>query len=490
MIDSTETILHAPRGTIDSVYSWGVNPTIERVTDFIEYIEEVFRLAPLVGIDPAIVVAQSAHETGDWTSYWWRERLNPAGIGITGDPVQNEASHTWQNGTEAARAHIVHLWLYCDGIPGREGLMPTEISPYRDLDPRRQALIDSGWVDTVVTLADLTGKWAVDPNYGKLIAGKFNVIFGGTPMPTSSVTFGRVPHPAFQDRPIPGSHAWDNLGPRTIRAVVWHRMLGSLWGTDTYFRGEALFDALTDYGVGVLAQDGAAADGLILRWNDPRGERSPWANGEVSAPYGDGKAFIDQYGINAVNRDATAIEISGFENTPLSEASRNAVANLTAYWADQYRVSWETFPLVPSEGGRSFVIWHREFTIGTGKECPFAVVMDETPEIIERTKAVLKRWQTGPAPTKWAPKHKPPFDENGRASLRFVNGDVWHPVNAFMRTTRVVTPREWATESSRPTGPDLPIGKRVKVAYVVSSEDELWYVGWGGSRMLANGFVP
>src|SRR5439155_705844 len=70
-----------------------------------EYVDEVYRLAPLVGMDPAIVVAQSAHETGAWTSPWWTERHNPAGIGITGDPVENDQSHTWANGTDAARSH-------------------------------------------------------------------------------------------------------------------------------------------------------------------------------------------------------------------------------------------------------------------------------------------------------------------------------------------------------------------------------------------------
>jgi hypothetical protein len=212
------------------------------------------------------------------------------------------------------------------------------------------------------------------------------------------VTFGRVPHPAMTIRDIPENRAWDDLGPRTIRAVVWHRMLGSLWGTDSYFRGEAVTRALTDYGVGVAAQDGAAHDGEILRWNDPRGRRAPWANGPVSDPYGDGKAFVDRYGVAAVNRDCVSIEISGMQTTPLSEASRDAIASLTAYYADRSRVPWATFPAVPGED-RSFVIWHREFTIGTGKECPFAVVMDETDALIAQTKAILKRYQTDATPT-------------------------------------------------------------------------------------------
>ena len=66
-----------------------------------------------------------------------------------------------------------------------------------------------------------------------------------------AITFGRVPHPAYHNRLITtvegvGS---DNLGLRSVRGVVWHRMLGSLWNTDSYFRDPAV-GALTDYGIG------------------------------------------------------------------------------------------------------------------------------------------------------------------------------------------------------------------------------------------------
>ena len=126
-----------------------------------------------------------------------------------------------------------------------------------------------------------------------------------------ALTFGRVPHPPYQQRLITNSTAWNDLGKRTIRAVVWHRMYGTLWGTDTYFRNEAAGKALTDYGVGVEATDGAANAGVILQWNDPTGRRSPWASGPVSNPIDDGAKFVALYGTNGVNRDAVSIEISG-----------------------------------------------------------------------------------------------------------------------------------------------------------------------------------
>jgi hypothetical protein len=219
------------------------------------------------------------------------------------------------------------------------------------------------------------------------------------------ITYGRVPLPAMQDRIVTNSTAWDDLGARIIRGVVWHRMLGTLLGTDGYFRGEAADRALTDYGIGV-GTDGAN-DGVVFKWNDPRGRRSPWANGPVSAPYGDGKAFVDRYGVNASQRDLVSIEISGQQTTPLTEKSRQAIAHLTAYWADQYRVPFDQFPAVPNEN-RSFVIWHEELTYGTGKRCPFEVVKDETNALIERTRAILQRHQTSGEPMPVPPTVPPP----------------------------------------------------------------------------------
>ncbi|HKG25793.1 MAG TPA: hypothetical protein VKB09_09100, partial [Thermomicrobiales bacterium] len=105
----------APRGDLVAAAACAQAHGALRPDDVTAYLAEVFRLAPLAKLDPAIVVAQSAEETGYWTSDWWNNRLNPAGIGITGDPAENAASRTWDTGTDAARAQIVHLYLYAVG---------------------------------------------------------------------------------------------------------------------------------------------------------------------------------------------------------------------------------------------------------------------------------------------------------------------------------------------------------------------------------------
>src|SRR5690349_18322664 len=70
------------------------------------------------------------------------------------------------------------------------------------------------------------------------------------PVPHGAVTYGRVPvPPGLKNRIIPDAqtHAWDNLGQRVLRGIVYHRMLGTLDGTDQYFRSGAA--GLTDWGI-------------------------------------------------------------------------------------------------------------------------------------------------------------------------------------------------------------------------------------------------
>jgi len=135
----------------------------QRLPEVRRYIAEVYRLAPIVGLDPAIVVAQSAHETGFWRSAAWVDHLNPAGIGITGDGA---ASPSWSNGADAARAQIVHLYLYAAGpIPPDHPL-----APYVALDPRYQAAVAAGRAGVATMVADLAGRWAADAAYAEGIA--------------------------------------------------------------------------------------------------------------------------------------------------------------------------------------------------------------------------------------------------------------------------------------------------------------------------------
>ena len=234
--------------------------------------------------------------------------------------------------------------------------------------------------------------------------------------PVVTAETGSVPRPdGIVDRLIPDANnkMWDDLGPRTVKGVVYHRQLGSNWGTDAYFRSVPpggvnacpppgppfVFggcNGLTEFGVDHNS-------GEILEWNDPTGKahpgvsanRAPHASGPVSNPYGDGLAFLEDHDWdhNIVNRDQAAIEISGFFSDPISDACIDSVAGLSAYFADQYGIPWHMYPKVPGKT-YNFTRWHQEFCIGTGKICPGPVVMNRTDDIIARTIEIMKHYQT------------------------------------------------------------------------------------------------
>lgn len=303
--------------------------------------------------------------------------------------------------------------------------------------------------------------------------------------------FGRVPHPAYQQRIVTNSTAWNDLGKRTIRAAVWHRMYGTLWGTDGYFRGEAASRALTDYGVGVAATDGASQAGVILMWNDPTGRRAPWASGPAQNPTGDAVPFISRYGTNAVNRDAVSIEISGSGGTALDTRARRAVVEITAYYADQYRVPWDSFPAVPGEG-RSFVMWHGEIYDGKRNSCPGAVVMAATNGMIDEIKAILKAHQTAsvivdpPVAPVYA-KPQPPARGDS-----IVNDRIFVAVDRTYTTKQAVTPRIYADPGSDPTGPAIAKGTSVTVSHIVrdmGADADLTAVLVDGSRIPVRGVL-
>lgn len=292
------------------------------------------------------------------------------------------------------------------------------------------------------------------------------------------IEFGRVPHPPMQIRSIekPEGQGWDNLGKRTPRGIVLHRMIGTLWGTDGYFRQPGV-NSLTDYGVGVAATDGLAKAGQILRWNDPRGSRSGWASGPVSKPYGDGLAFVNRYGIVGVNRDTVSVEISGNYDTPLDAQSKAAIAGLLAYWGDQYRIPHDQFPWVPSEG-RNFTLWHQEFTIGTGKICPGPVVMNGTDELIVMARAIMKRHQE--VGTAYATPAPQPIAEGWDAVL---NGMTYHAVSRRVLAKGGAAFRSLADTGAPETRAKAAVGEAFTVQWAVFVEGVGWWVTPHGSRI-------
>ena len=208
------------------------------------------------------------------------------------------------------------------------------------------------------------------------------------------------PRPDF-DRLIPDevNTAWEDLGPRQVKGVVYHRLEGTAEGIDEFFRSG--FQALTDYGIDDVT-------GELWRWNDALGvahpdvahpeldvsaNRAPFANGPVLDPSADTAAFIADNDMNAINRDLVSISIAGFFDDPISDDCFETIAALTAYFANYAAIPWDIFPSLPDKKSYGFVRWHNE--IASNKACPGSTVMNATPDIIARSRDLLRQIQEG-----------------------------------------------------------------------------------------------
>lgn len=309
----------------------------------------------------------------------------------------------------------------------------------------------------------------------------------------TDLVFGKVPKPVvtvhhldYQAHPMVSY----SQVPIVVEGVVLHRMIGTLAGTDGWFHAG---HAATAYGVGVAATDGTANSGKIIEWIDPlNGHWYGESSGPVSSPYGDGAKFVQRFGVGRVNPQTVALEISGNYDTPLDDAARAAIVNWIAYWADRRKIPWSEFPNVPGQD-RSFVHWHQEFTIGTGKVCPGPQVMNETSALIKRVSVVLGEYQTGvpaPKPPVYATPALPEWFADAlteRHPTDNKDGDLkyWACRRNFVcykRTRRLSAPDGKAARS----GPMVELREKVYGEYLVNG----WILTTDGHFVTAAAFSP
>ena len=168
----TNAIVGPTRGTPEQAIEYSKRAKAENQADVELYIYEVYRLVPQLGFDPALIIAQSAHETNAWKSKWWKERLNPAGLGINDNPSTHPYSASFPDGKIAARAQLAHMHAE---VYGNRRALPSIL---QGVDVTYERVMQAGWAGTVVTLEDLSGTWATDPDYGYKVARTASYIYG------------------------------------------------------------------------------------------------------------------------------------------------------------------------------------------------------------------------------------------------------------------------------------------------------------------------
>lgn len=170
---------------------------------------------------------------------------------------------------------------------------------------------------------------------------------------------------------------------RTFRSgfVAGHSMLGTLDGTDAYFR-RADVAASTHWGIGGTL-DGAH-DGYIYQWVEMGSNMRPWASGPWNYPgYGDGLAFFQKWGIDCINGCLDSVELSGQLNTKVSLLQWQGFIWLTAAIAHDGGISADKFEH----------FHHREFCTPQYKDCPFPRVYNYTQEYIQAVIWIMQHYE-------------------------------------------------------------------------------------------------
>ena len=406
----TDFLAAPSRGTTTQAMAYAVSQRAERQVFLSEYFTELYRLCVKYQFDFAILVAQSANETGKWKSAVWKQYGNPAGIGVTGTDTTSgpNLSLVYVNGKEAARAHVVHMFAY---VRGKITQATGELFDYVDLDPRYHAVFSAGYDGTITTIEDfnVNGRWALltkKPPYGDRIVADGLAAWPGLPdqddppveipttpeEPTMPNVYRRVPHPPFIDLPVSkpagGGYGYTQIptGSRKIVGVMNHETQGR--GSGQWYRdffscpgGARCSDALVDYLI--------TRDGTIYRYNNPRGNRSPWANGGPLGLEGDGPAFYARFGASGVNNALISIEHESLNGEDWTDAQIHSSGLLNAYWHDQDDQDWDTYPYVPRY---SCVTSLAHFEIGT-TDCGKGE-LDDITRLQAVARGEMKKWQT------------------------------------------------------------------------------------------------
>lgn len=251
-ITAQSPLVGPPSGTLGAALSYAG-------TDNAAYIREAWRLALTVGVDPAIVVSQSAHETNDWTSERWAGgNHNPAGLGIESDNDPDPATLTQ---TEAARLHVWALWFIASG-PGKwtwqDGpspfVLPASVAAFRRRWEAKAA--DANYPASVRTLADLQTRyvdrdgepqavWAWDDHYAAGIIARHRAMFGAEEeeQPVSipeTIDYAPLPVPVIVDL-IGEDQPNQNPGiPMTPTMGTWHETANQAPGADALMHARYL----------------------------------------------------------------------------------------------------------------------------------------------------------------------------------------------------------------------------------------------------------
>jgi hypothetical protein len=442
-VRATDRIMAPARGSAAEFKAWGRRVNVARLPEFERFADELWAVGSAHGMDPMIPAGGYNVETaqgntmsgGPWAGgEAWERNLNPGSIGVVGfeGGADFDLGMRWPDGRAAARAYLAHLYAYATGLRAPWQFDNVRVS-YVLADPER-----AGRAPRLVDLG--SGMYADDDEYGQTVAARANAMFAVADQedPMASITFGRVPKPdiipMLVAKPRDGA-GFNYVALRTVYGTCEHITDGeaSLEWYASFFGigGERELNALTDYGI-----DKA---GRIAMWNDPFGNRSPWASGGSDGLEGDGPALVRRLGIDAINGGLGSKEHIAKGGQQPTDAQFDASARLNAWLADGAsnhprgrKIAWSDYPYDPSLG-IVINLGHYEFAT---KGCPLwtKATWDRLQDL---TRGYMKKYQEGDTkpPVEEPPVQVPPVDHDKlpgnitlkQAEERFGQGKLTRP---------------------------------------------------------------
>lgn len=178
-ITAQSSIIAAPRCTqaqaLQYIMGRAPSPAYTEYDFTTTILPTYWKLAEQTGVDPCIAVAQSVHETFNYSSWWaQRPRRNPAGVGVTGESSKSAPIPEEQN--KWAYAIDVNLWrkglvfaAWTIGLVAQMGRLCAYAVPISSRTPLQQQIVDQALMmrslpvslqGSAPTLEGLNGKWA------------------------------------------------------------------------------------------------------------------------------------------------------------------------------------------------------------------------------------------------------------------------------------------------------------------------------------------
>lgn len=313
-------------GPKDLLLTYAQRVGAKRIDEVKRFIEQLYAQNYVDGFMTAI---QSIHETDAWQYSYWVNNLNPGGLAIT---FSGQSSKTWANGTDAARAMLVHEVAYSGAA------LPKEWSAWTALDPHYKEVFSEGLAGSATKFSDYgNGKWGTDPNYQTGMRNREAEVRAlattTSPVTAQGGTDVSVPTPRIIDKFLHVSQDGYAGVERRIRGrfgmapkiIVLHIQEGSNSGSWQHFHSVSASSTV------LIGKNGDI-------WRLVPEEDGPWTNGDVNQPSALGREVIDKWGADP-NVYTLSIETEGFTGEwPKTQAQLNSVVWQVKQWMTKYGI--------------------------------------------------------------------------------------------------------------------------------------------------------